>query len=138
MKIKVLLVAPGAEVQKVKIPASTKFIKSLIGKDILKINVTENIAIFANKNPNIEDFNRFYKGSLIMGSFIVVGLKNQKLVSLKKREFMRYINLFKWSKHKNKIEQLKDEFLEKYYAKQINWKRKANKENKQKIFSIAA
>ena len=138
MKIKVLLVAPGMEVQKVKIPASTKFIKSLIGKELLKINVTESVAIFGNKNPYIEDFNRFYKGSLIMGAFIVVGLKNNKLVSLKKREMKRYINMFKLEKHKNKVNQIKDEFLEKYYAKQINLKKKANKENKEKIFGLAA
>jgi len=138
MKIKVLLVAPGIEVQKVKIPASTKFIKSFIGKDLLKINVTESVAIFGNKNPNIEDFNRLYKGSLIMGAFIVVGLKDNKLVSLKKREMKRYINMFKLEKHKNKVNQIKDEFLEKYYAKQINLKKKANKENKEKIFGLAA
>jgi len=138
MKIKVLLVAPGMEVQKIKIPASTKFIKSFIGNDLIKLNITESVAIFANKNPNIEEFNRLYKDKIMMGSFFVVGLKKQKLASLKKREMKRYINLFKLSKHKVKIEKLKEEFLEKYYAKQINLKRRANKENKQKIFGIAA
>ena len=138
MKIKVLLVAPGREVQKVKIPASIKFIKSLIGEDLIRLNISNKIAIFANKNPNIDEFNRLYKGNVMMGLFLVVGLKNQKLVSLKKREMKRYFNLFKLSKHKNKIEQLKQEYLEKYYAKQINLKKKANKENKQKIFGIAA
>ena len=73
-----------------------------------------------------------------MGAFIVVGLKNNKLVSLKKREMKRYINMFKLEKHKNKVNQIKDEFLEKYYAKQINLKKKANKENKEKIFGLAA
>jgi len=138
MKIKVLLVAPGMEVQKVRIPASTKFIKSFIGNDLIKLNITESVAIFANKNPNIEEFNRFYKDNIMMGSFFVVGLKKQKLASLKKREMKRYINLFKLSKHKVKIEKLKEEFLEKYYAKQINLKRKANKENRQRIFGLAA
>ena len=138
MKIKVLLVAPGMEVQKVRIPASTKFIKSFIGNDLIKLNITESVAIFANKNPNIEEFNRVYKDNIMMGSFFVVGLKRQKLASLKKREMKRYINLFKLSKHKVKIEKLKEEFLEKYYAKQINLKRKANKENRQRIFGLAA
>jgi len=138
MKIKVLLVAPGMEVQKVRIPASTKFIKSFIGNDLIKLNITESVAIFANKNPNIEEFNRVYKDNIMMGSFFVVGLKKQKLASLKKREMKRYINLFKLSKHKVKIEKLKEEFLEKYYAKQINLKRKANKENRQRIFGLAA
>lgn len=138
MKIKVLLVAPGREVQKVKIPASIKFIKSLIGEDLIRLNISNKIAIFANKSPNVDEFNRLYKGNVVMGLFIVVGLKNQKLVSLKKREMKRYFNLFKLSKHKNKIEQLKQEYLEKYYVKQIKLKKKANKENKQKIFGIAA
>ena len=33
MKIKSLLIMPGKEVQKVKIPANIKFIKSLCGND---------------------------------------------------------------------------------------------------------
>ena len=53
MKIKVLLVAPGIEVQKVKIPASTKFIKSFFRNDLTKLNISENIALFVNRNPNI-------------------------------------------------------------------------------------
>lgn len=84
MKIKVLLVAPGIEVQKVKIPASTKFIKSFFRNDLTKLNISENIALFVNSNPNIEKFNRLYKGKILMGPFFVVGLKKQKLVSLKK------------------------------------------------------
>ena len=138
MKIKVLLVAPGIEVQKIKIPASTKFIKSLIGDKLLKIRVSNKIGIIANKYPNIEEFNRLYKDRTIKGSFLVVGLKNDRLASLKKRDMKRYYNLFKISKHKKRIEQMKDEYLEEYYAKQINLKLEANKENKQKIFGIAA
>ena len=42
MKIKSLLVMPGKEVQKVKIPANIKFIKSLLGEDLQKIRVYEN------------------------------------------------------------------------------------------------
>ena len=36
MKIKSLLIMPGKEVQKVKIPANIKFIKSLLGDDLQK------------------------------------------------------------------------------------------------------
>ena len=43
MKIKGLLVMPGMEVQKVKIPASIKFIKSLIGNELVKIKATESV-----------------------------------------------------------------------------------------------
>lgn len=137
MKIKVLLVAPGIEVQKVKIPASTKFIKSFFRNDLTKLNISENIALFVNRNPNIEEFNRLYKGKILMGPFFVVGLKKQKLVSLKKREIKKYSNMFKLSKHKKVIE-FKDEFLEKYYYNQMKLKENAQKENKQKIFGIAA
>ena len=46
MKIKSLLVMPGKEVQKVKIPANIKFIKSLLGEDLQKIRVNENTIIY--------------------------------------------------------------------------------------------
>ena len=39
MKIKSLLVMPGKEVQKVKIPANIKFIKSLLGEDLQKMKI---------------------------------------------------------------------------------------------------
>lgn len=137
MKIKVLLVAPGMEVQKVKIPASTKFMKSFLRNDLVRLNKSNEIGFFGNSNPNIEDFNRLYKGNILMGPFFIVGLKNNKLVSLKKREIKKYTNLFKLSKHK-KINEIKEEFLEKYYYNQIKLKKAAEKENKQKIFGIAA
>ena len=41
MKIKGLLVMPGIEVQKVRIPASIKFVKSLIGSELIKIKATD-------------------------------------------------------------------------------------------------
>ena len=45
MKIKSLLIMPGKEVQKVKIPANIKFIKSLLGDDLQKIRINENTII---------------------------------------------------------------------------------------------
>ena len=42
MKIKCLLVMPNKEVQKVKIPGSLKFVRALIGKDLLKIRLNKN------------------------------------------------------------------------------------------------
>ena len=48
MKIKSLLVMPGKEVQKVKIPANIKFIKSLLGEDLqeIKVNVKSDINVY--------------------------------------------------------------------------------------------
>lgn len=138
MKIKGLLIRPGMEVQKVRIPASIKFIKSLIGNELIKIKATENVSIFIAKEPNIEDFNRIYKDHHILGTFLVVGTKNQKLKSLKNREIKRYFNMFKLSKHKKKVQHFKESFLDDYYKKQNKLKKKAHQENKQKIFGIAA
>ena len=138
MKIKGLLVMPGMEVQKVKIPASIKFIKSLIGNELIKIKATESVSIFIPKEPNIEDFNRIYKGHHILGAFIIVGNKNHKIKSLKNREIRRYYNMFRLAKHKKKVDYCKSDFLEEYYLKQNKLKRKARKENKEKIFGIAA
>ncbi len=138
MKIKVLLVMPGKEAQKVRIPASIKFIKSLIGDDLRKIRLGENTLLIASKNSNIEEVNRFYRDSIILGTFIIVGNKRNKLVSLKRREFNRYANMFKLSKQEKKVNQYKDELLEQYYCNQRKLKQKAVKENKRRIFGIAA
>lgn len=138
MKIKGLLVMPGIEVQKVRIPASIKFVKSLIGSELIKIKATDSVSIFVSKDPNIEDFNRIYRGNHILGTFLIIGTKNHKLKSLKNREIKRYCNMFKLSKHKKKVEHYKKYFLEDYYKKQNLLKKKARKENKEKIFGIAA
>ena len=45
MKIKVLLVMPGKEVQTVKIPASIKFIKSFIGEELQTLRENKNTVI---------------------------------------------------------------------------------------------
>ena len=129
---------PGKETQKVRIPASVKFIKSLIGNDLRKIKLGENTLLIASKNPNIEEVNRFYRDSIILGTFIIVGNKRNKLVSLKRREFNRYANMFKLSKQEKKVNQYKDELLEQYYCNQRKLKQKAVKENKRRIFGIAA
>ena len=50
MKIKCLLVMPNKEVQRVKIPGSFKFIRALIGKDLLKVRANKNNLIIANQN----------------------------------------------------------------------------------------
>ena len=49
MKVKVLLVMPGKEVQIMKIPASFKFIKSFIGEELYEVKLDKNIMILANK-----------------------------------------------------------------------------------------
>lgn len=72
-----------------------------------------------------------------MGPFFIIGMKNQKLVSLKKRQIKKYMNMFKLSKHK-KVNIFKEEFLEQYYYKQRKIRKAAEKENKQKIFGLAA
>ena len=71
MKIKILLVMPGKETQKVRIPASVKFIKSLIGNDLRKIKLGENTLLIASRNPSIEEVNRFYRDSIILGTSII-------------------------------------------------------------------
>ena len=72
MKIKCLLVMPGKEVQKAKIPANLKFIKSFIGENLLEIRVNENTIIYANQDASNDEFNRIYQGYIIFGTFIIV------------------------------------------------------------------
>ena len=77
MKIKVLLVMPGKEVQIVKIPTNLKFIKSFIGEDLFRIKLDENTMIYANKNAKQEEFNRILGGNILLGSFLIVSIKSQ-------------------------------------------------------------
>lgn len=138
MKIKVLLVMPEREVQKVKIPRSTKFIKALIGNELLKIRLDEKTVLIANKNANLTEFNRIVGGNVILGTFIVVSTKNRRRVSMTKKEIRKYTNMFKLKKHKRKIDIYKNEYLEKYYTNQRKLKQKNAEVNKRIIFDFAA
>lgn len=138
MKIKVLLVIPGKEVQTVRIPASIKFIKSFIGENLLEIRGNKNNLIIANQNAANDEFNRLYQGCILFGTFIIVSLKNNMLTSMKKKDIRRFTNIFKLAKHQKKIERYKEEFLEEYYYRQRERKEKNRKHNKEIIFKNVA
>lgn len=124
MKIKILLVIPEKEPQTLKIPRSSKFIKALIGDELQKIKLDENIMIIANKNANLTEFNRIVGGNIVLGMFIVVATKNRHRISMTKKEIRKYTNMFKLRRHKRKIDIYKDECLEEYYSNQKNMKQK--------------
>lgn len=132
MKIKVLLVMPGKEVQTVRIPASIKFIKSFIGEELQRFRINENTIIIANKNASNDEFNRLFKGNIILGTFIVVSIKNNRRTSMKKRDIRKFTNMFKINRHEKKINRYKEEFLEEYYYNQRKWNKKMLKEIKKK------
>lgn len=138
MRIKVLLVMPGKEVQLVKIPANTKFIKSFIGNDLFKIKLNENTMIYANKNASQDEFNRILGGNILLGTFLIVSIKNNRRVSMKKKDIRKYTNMFKLRKHQKKINAYKDEYLEEYYSNQRILKQKNAERNKTEILKIAA
>ena len=134
MKIKCLLVMPGKEVQRVRIPANIKFIKALIGENLLNIRANENNIIIANQNARNDEFNRFFQGNILYGTFIVVSLKKNRRTSMKKKDIRKFSNMFKLSKHQKKIEK----FIEEYYYQQKKKKQKNRKQNKAVIFKNAA
>ena len=138
MRIKVLLVIPNQEVQVVKIPPSLKFIKSFIGENLFRLKLSKNTLLIANKNAHIEDFNRIVGGNIILGTFLVISIKNNCRVSMKKKDVRRYTNMFKLRKHKRKIDMYKEEWLEEYYSKQRERKQKNTERNKKEIFKKAA
>ena len=109
---------PGKEVQKVKIPGSMKFIKSFIGKNLFQYKLDNNTILFAEnkKDDEIsrEEFNRIVNGDVIVGSFLVVSVKNNKLVSMKRKSIRRYTNMFKLRKHKRKVHFFQIKYLEEY------------------------
>ena len=138
MRIKVLLVIPNQEVQVVKIPPSLKFIKAFIGENLFRLKLSKDTILIANKNANAEDFNRIVGGNIILGTFLVISIKNNCRVSMKKKDVRRYTNMFKLRKHKKKIDMYKEEWLEEYYSKQRERKQKNAERNKKEIFNIAA
>ena len=138
MKIKVLLVMPGKEPKVVKIPASIKFIKAFIGEKLFVMKLDQNTFIFADKNANFDDFNRIYASNIILGTLLIVSVKNKRRVSMKKKDIRRYINMFKLKKHQRKIDAYKEEVLEEYYSKLRKNKQKNAKRNKEEIFKMVA
>lgn len=138
MKIKCLLIMPNKEVQKVKIPRNKKFIRSLIGSDLLKIRASKNNLIIANQNAENDEFNRIFQGCILYGTFIVVSIKNKKLTSMKRKDLRKFYNMFKLVKHEKKIAKYKEEFLEEYYYTQRKMKEENRKHNKDGIFKNAA
>lgn len=138
MKIKVLLVMPGKEVQIVKIPASIKYIKAFIGEELYKVKLNENTLLIANENATIDEFNRILGGDILLGTFFIISIKNNRRVSMKKKDIRKFTNMFKLRKHQKKIESYKEEYLEEYYSNQRIMKQKNAERNKKEIFSIAA
>ena len=138
MKIKVLLVMPGKEVQAVKIPASIKYIKAFIGDELYRVKLNENTVIIANKNAKIDEFNRMLGGNILLGTFLIVSIKNNRRVSMKKKDIRKFTNMFKLRKHQKKVDIYKDEYLEEYYSNQRIMKQKNAERNKREIFNIAA
>lgn len=93
MKIKCLLVMPNKEVQKVKIPASTKFIKAFIGDNLLKIRANENNLIIANQNAENDEFNRFFQGCIVWYFYCCFNKKQKNYINEKERykEVLQYV-----------------------------------------------
>lgn len=138
MKIKVLLVMPNKEVQVVKIPASTKFIKAFIGDDLYRVKLNETTVLIANKNAKVDEFNRILGENILLGIFLIVSIKNNHSVSMKKKDIRKFTNMFKLRKHQRKVELYKDEYLEEYYTNQRIMKQKNAERNKREIFKMAA
>ena len=115
-KIKSLLIIPGKEPQLVKIPASTKFIKSLVGYNLQKIKLNKDVTIIANKNARVDDANRILGDSVILGAFLIVNTKNNAYSSLNKKQINKYSNSFLLKKHQIKIDLFKDEYFRYLYS----------------------
>ena len=138
MKIKVLLVMPGKEVQTVRIPANIKFIKAFIGDELYRVKLNKNTILIANKNAKVDEFNRLLGGNILLGTFIIVSTNKNHNVSMKRKDIRKFSNMFKLRKHQKKVEIYKDEFLEEYYTNQRKMKQKNAERNKKEIFNIAA
>lgn len=133
MKIKVLLVMPGKEVQIMKTPASIKFIKAFIGDELYEVKLNENTLLIANKKAKIDEFNRILNGDILLGTFVIITTKKNRRISMNKKNIQKFTNMFKLNKHQKKIERYKDMYLEEYYCKQRALKQKNVEESIEKI-----
>ena len=138
MKIKALLVIPNKEVQIVKIPASNKFLEAFIGNELYTKCLDKNNILIANKNASIDEFNRVLGNAILLGTFLIISIKNNRKVSMKKKDIRKFTNIFKLRKHQKKINMYKEDFLEDYYSKQRKMKRENAERNKENIFKLAA
>lgn len=138
MKIKVLLVMPGKEVQTMRIPASIKFIKAFIGDELYRVKLNENILLIANNNAKVDEFNRILETNILLGTFIIVSMKNNHIVSMNKKNIRKFTNMFKLKKHQKKIDNYKEEYLEEYYSNQRFIKERNAVQDKKEIFELAA
>lgn len=138
MKIKGLLVIPGMETKVVKIPANIKYLKSFIGDNLFKLPLDESNILIGNQNARVDELNRFYKGNIILGKFIIVSTKKNRNVSMKKKDIRKYRNAFKLKKHQKKIDMFREEFLEEHYSKQREMKLKNREINKNTLFKEVA
>lgn len=138
MKIKVLLVIPGKEVQVIKISSNIKHIKAFLGEDLYKVKLNEDNLLIASKNARHDDFNRIYGGNILLGTFLIVSIKKNHRTSMKKRDIRRFTKMFRLDRHQRKIDIYREEYLEKYYLK-ISENKKINAINTKKfILDMAA
>ncbi|MBR0427639.1 MAG: hypothetical protein IJK18_05525 [Clostridia bacterium] len=138
MKIKVLLVIPGKEVQVIKISPNIKHIKAFLGEDLYKVKLNEDNLLIASKNARHDDFNRIYGGNILLGTFLIVSIKKNHRTSMKKRDIRRFTKMFRLDRHQRKIDIYREEYLEKYYLK-ISENKKINAINTKKfILDMAA
>ena len=138
MKIKVLLVIPGKEVQVIKISPNIKHIKAFLGEDLYKVKLNEDNLLIASKNARHDDFNRIYGGNILLGTFLIVSIKKNHRTSMKKRDIRRCTKMFRLDRHQRKIDIYREEYLEKYYLK-ISENKKINAINTKKfILDMAA
>ena len=129
---------PGKEVQTVKIPGSIKYIKAFIGEELYRVKLNQNTIIYADKNAKLDEFNRIFRGNILLGTFFIISVKNNHRVSMKKKDIRKFTNMFKLKKQQKKVDIYKDEYLEEYYSNQRIMKQKNAKRNKKDIFNIAA
>ena len=72
MKVKGLLVIPGQKVQKVRIPSNLKFIRRIVGKNLMRITLDEDTILLFDKNAKKDDFNRVLGSHIINGTFFII------------------------------------------------------------------
>ncbi len=61
-----------------------------------EIIVDESTAIYISSKGDYTEYNRFFNGYILIGTFLVVSIKkNNRRVSMKNKAIRKYMNIFK-------------------------------------------
>lgn len=113
-KIKILIVEPIKDPYIEEIVNTLEEKQRIVGGLIQKTELENNVDLIFNEESKILnlEMNRIIKNDVVCGTFIIVGQKNGKYISLTEKQINKYKAYFKVRNHTIPISLLKNQFKE--------------------------